>query len=205
MKINRPVSSVSSSAVSSLLVNSHLKRSGESAEEPLYASLPLLRRAHVVLRPGRTEIVSVAVATIVAKYTKGMTAMAACLDGAVGEEGGNIERRLVDAGLVGGVGIVDVVWAEDDGLRSFTLDDDTRTETDGMVEPLVPDGHAVEVRLLVELNDAVLLNLAAVDPRLVLHQMDGEAQRTVVENLIAVEDVGHHDAVADHQCRSATA
>ena len=102
----------------------------------------------------------------------------------------------MNARLVGGVGIIDVVGAEDNGFRVFTLDNDTRAEADRLCKTIVPDGHAIEVRLLVELDETMLFNLFTIHAYLIINKMDGEAQGTVVQHLILTEDVGHDDAVA---------
>ena len=128
-----------------------------------------------------------------------MSTMATGLNGAIGEKGGNVEGGLMDARLVGRVGIADIVGSEDNRLGVFTLDDDAGTEADSVVQPFVRDGDTVEVRLFVELYDTVLNDGIALNDERGLSETDGEAQGAFVKHLVVAEDVGHDNAVAKHQ------
>ena len=132
-----------------------------------------------------------------------MATMTAGFNLSVGEKDCHIEGGLMNTGLIGGVGIADIVRTEDDRFRVFALDDNAGTEPDGVTQSLVRDGDAVEIRLLVKLNDTLFGDGVAIDDEGCLRKTDSETQGPFVENLVFAEDVGHDDAVAKHQGGSA--
>ena len=65
-----------------------------------------------------------------------------------------------------------------------------------MMQPLIPDSHAIEVRLLVKLDDAMLLYLIIANLHLIIYKMNSKTQRAIIKNLIITEAVGHHNTIA---------
>ena len=121
------------------------------------------------------------------------------------EECGYVKLRIDDWRVVGRVGIVYVVLAEDYGECVLFVDDYSAAELHVVCKPFIPHCHAVEIRPLVERYQSVLSHLVAANGGSIIYKVYGEAQGSVVENLMAAEAVWIANAVAHHQRGCSTA
>ena len=123
-----------------------------------------------------------------------------------GEEAGHVDLEVLGIGVIGRVGIVQEVLAKDDALGVLSMNHDTGCKVAGLREALVPNGHLVEVRTLVETQDAMFHNgLVVLDLNGGIGQFNGEAQGTIVENLVRLIAIRQQEVLAIHQGRSAAA
>jgi 2-dehydro-3-deoxygluconokinase len=118
--------------------------------------------------------------------------------GTVGEECCHINLKLMALCRVGRVGICHIVGGEFEVGCLLGMYHYAATNVHRLLQSVVPYGHLVEERPLVEAYYAMFGHVLSVNLLGIVHQFERKAQRTVVQHAIFLEAIWHDDAVAEH-------
>ena len=114
----------------------------------------------------------------------------------IGEECGDKHLTVVGMDVVRGISILHIVFTQNNSCRVSVMEYDTGSKASSGRQLVIPNCHTVEVAAFVKADDTVLIAVVS---------LYREAQRTIVQDLIALPAVGHLQLAVDQQAGRTTA
>ena len=128
-----------------------------------------------------------------------MTALFSCHHLPIREQGSYKERSMMHIRLICGIRIGNIVFAQNDRRRIFTLNDNTRAQRHWLGDTLIPDRHLIEIGTFIKCDQPALADRITTDDTRTLTETDFKAQRSLCHHLKTLKTVRHSNTVTNHQ------